>query len=288
MSDPEGTRVTRCGKRHSAHTAQVQPALQRSSSVPEGLRPELIIAPDPAAKAVGRIAPRSARRDPLLEPEMVAARVRTETLKELGNRLGPFIDGMETHLASALEQVSLLSGCPARERAALLERLAQALGGLEGSCRGLFYHTAKAAVGMAETQLPALIRDAVKRAFPGTVGVGFRLPGLREKISVAAHPQHLLEALTLAVGMVLARISFQGELLVCLPRGDFFQEIVVAGVPAGGAGLGELPRPEDAARLRHLIASVHQGTVRSSLGENGEVRLVLALPLRRMEAEARP
>ena len=279
MKDPSGTRTRpeRAQDIDSPHPVEEIP--QRAPSVPEGKRPVLIVEPGGSGRDLLERSPLSGkkRKDPLLSPEVLAARAKTEAFKGLGEKVYTLSKVMEGQLAQVRSRLQDLA---ARDSGA--EPALEALGWLEETHKDLDELACRAAAGMAEIELSALIRDAVKRAHPGNSRIRFRIPGLEEKCWITAHPQHMLDALTLAVTILLKRIQGRGEIIVSLGRNPRFAEIQVTGVPLPGDPKGDLPSKEEVARLRHLVVGLHEGSLVSETGPGGEPLIRMGFPRNRI------
>ena len=277
MKDPSGTR-TRPEKGHDVDSPHpVEEIPQRAPSVPEGKRPVLIVEPGLPGRDLLERSPLSGkkRKDPLLGPEVLAARAKTEAFKVLGEKFSTLSGVMGGFLAEL--RARLLEAESGGEVRPALE----VLGWLEETHKDLDELAAWAAAGMAEIELSSLIRDAVKRAHPGNSRIRFRIPGLEEKCLLTGHPQHMLDALTLAVTILLKRIQGRGEIVVTLARNPHYAEVQVTGIPLQGEPKGELPGKDEVARLRHLVVGLHEGSLFSETGPGGEPLIRLGFPLKR-------
>ena len=104
MANLAGSRVREGREEGPSRTSPGPP--QRASSVPQGHRPVLIVEPE---KGVGVLLPgrsEGRRRDPFLEPEVLAAQVRTGTLKEVGGQFGFLAEAFQGIAARLREEVA--------------------------------------------------------------------------------------------------------------------------------------------------------------------------------------
>ncbi len=250
---------------------QIEGPPPRAPSVPEGQRPVLIVEPGGNLKLGASFVskPEGKRKDPFPEPEMLAARVKTQTIKSLGQKFSTLSRVMELYIGEAFERAREIGSSRVLE---ILEWI---------SCvnQDMLYISKKAELGMAEIQLPSLVRDAVKRAHPGTSGTRFRLPDLSEDFKIVAHPQHLLEALSITVSILISRIGGRGEISVYLSRAGDFTEIKVKANPDSKLDEGDQINLMDHPRLRHLVIGLHNGTISLEAGKDGETSIVIGLPM---------
>ncbi len=278
MKDPSGTR-TRPEKAKDVDSPHpVEEVPPRAPSVPEGKRPVLIVEPGASRGDLLERSPLSGkkRKDPLLCPEVLAARAKAEAFKGLGEKVTTLAGVMEGYLAELRSRLES-PGLPRGEASRALD----VVGWLEEVHGDLAELGALASAGMAEIELSSLIRDAVKRAHPGNSGIRFRIPGLDEQCPIVGHPQYMLDALTLAITILLNRIQGRGEIVVTLKRNLHYAEVQVTGIPLSGVSQGSLPGKEEVARLRHLVVGLHEGSLSSETGPGGEPLIRLGFPLKR-------
>jgi len=245
----------------------------RASSVPPGKRPTLVVNradPGQGASCIPEPPREARRRDPYLEPEVVTARARVETVKNLGRRFQTTSRLIDHFLVAARAELGREGGSP--------EEVGRILEWLEAVNEEALFLSAKAEVGMAEFHLPQLVRDAAKRVYQRCSNVRLKLPELTESFPVILHPHHLLDALTMAMDMVLDRAGEESEICATLARDRYFAHIRISGRARPGKG-GTMPTRENIARLKHLVVGLHQGTIASDRGSGGEVVITIGLPL---------
>ncbi len=278
MKDPSGTRTRPEKGREIDSPHPVEEVPPKVPSVPDGMRPVLIVEPGGEKGALGERTPLSARRrrDPLLGPEVLAARARTEAFKAMGGKIVTLAGVMGNYISELRSRLERPG--PGKDT---LRRALEVVGWMEEAHEDLRVLGEAASAGMAEIELSSLIRDAVKRAHPGNSRVRFRLPDLDRTCFVTAHPRHMLDALTLSVEILLDRIHGRGEIVVTLEQTLHYAEIRVTGIPAAEEPEGTLPSRENVARLRHLVVAVHGGFLSSETGPGGEPTIKLGIPLKR-------
>ncbi len=279
MKDPSGTRTRPEKTKDLDSPHPVEEIPPRAPSVPEGKRPVLIVEPGVSPGGLLERSPLAGRKrkDPLLSPEVLSARAKAEAFKVLGEKVSTLAGVMGEFLGELRVRLEV-PGIPRKEILPALD----VLGWLDEAHRDLTELGARASAGMAEIELSALIRDAVKRAHPGNSRVRFRIPGLDEDCRLVAHPQHLLDALTLAVTILLKRIQGRGEMIVSLSKNLHYAEVQVTGIPSEGDPGGPLPGKEEVARLRHLVVGLHGGSLSSETGPGGEPLIRLGFPLKKI------
>jgi hypothetical protein len=201
---------------------------------------------------------------------VVTARARVETVKGLGRRFQTTSRLIDHFLGAARSLLAAEGGSPAA-----MERM---LDWIEAVNEEALFLSAKAEVGMAEFNLAQLVRDAAKRVYQRCSSVRLRLPELTDHQAVVCHPQHLLDALTMAMDMVLDHTGGESEICATLEQDRYFARVRIAGRPRPGRE-GRLPSRENTARLKHLVVGLHQGTIVSDRGREGEVVITIGLPL---------
>lgn len=169
-----------------------------------------------------------------------------------------------------------------------VRRLIDLAGWMELASSEQRHHAAKAAIGMTPHDTVEVVTDAARAAARVHAGVEIRVDAASEVRPVSCRSAAIRLAFQAAIEAVCECIGGVGRVRCEIEEGQLFVLHRILGEPAAddadGAGCTSLDGVA-LTRLRELIVDLHGGRIFRHTGEYADTSLVVALPLRRMEAD---